>query len=288
MRFFAKVLLACSLVPLFAGCGFVEKQREENRIYNPNLSYAANVARIMDLRVGDAKQPAGNIDPNNNEGSAAEMLLLSPVIGLAPFLFFARSAPAKDFTQRESKNNLLLYVPADAAANELDASLAHMVKLRNILEKFLADKSPDYAEVQISDISIWKLLGIKFHFMEASFMNKNCSDWITRDAGRCIVTFTSMFSNGNVYPIRKPAWLDPAETPSWQNSTIFVKFMKKNGSKSVQVQSPYEYLFLEDLAKFLPDDSFIYAAPRFTKYGNSVPMIISNKQIHLFVRPNRH
>jgi hypothetical protein len=286
MRFFAKVLLACSLIPLVTGCGFVEKQREENRIYNPSLSYAGNVARTMNLRIGDAAQPAGNIDPNNNEGSSAEMLLLSPVVGLAPFLFFARQAPAKDSTQRESKNNLLLFVPADAAGNEQDASMAHMLKLRKILEKFFTEKSPDYAEVQISDIFIWKLLGIQFHFMEAGFKNKNCSDWIIRDAGRCIVTFTSMYSNGNVYPIRKPAWLDPAETPSWQNNTIFVEFRKNNGDKSEAIKSPYEYLFLEDFAKFLPDDSLIYAAPRFTKYGNSVPMIISNKQIHLFVRPN--
>jgi hypothetical protein len=286
MRFSAKVLLACALFPLVTGCGFVEKQREENRIYNPSLSYAANVARIMDLRVADAARPEGNIDPNNNEGNAAEMLLLSPVVGLAPFLFFARPAPAKDFTQPESKNNLLLYVPADAADNEQDASLAHMLKLRNILEKFFADKSPDYAELQISDIIIWKLLGIKFHFMEASFKNKNCSERIIRDAGKCIVTFTSKFSSSNVYLIRKPAWLDPAETPSWQNSTISIDFWKKNGDESEQVHSPNEYLFLEDLAKFLPDDALIYAAPRFTKNGNNVPMIISNKQIHYFVRPH--
>jgi hypothetical protein len=286
MRFFAKVLLACSLIPLFAGCGLTEKQKEENRIYNPNLSYARNVARTMNLRIGDAARPAGNIDPTNKEGQATQMLILSPVIGLSPFFFFARPAPARDFSQRESMNNLLLYVPADVADNEQDASLAHMVKLRKILEQFFSERSADYAEPQITDVLIWKFLGINFHLIQTSFKNKNCSERITRDARRCVVSFTSMFSNGNVYPIRKPAWLDPAETPSWQNSTIIIRFFKPDGKEAEQVQSPYEYLFLEDLAKFLPDDSFIYAAPRFTKYGNSVPMIISNKQIHLFVRPN--
>jgi hypothetical protein len=289
MRFLAKILLAVFVIIQVSGCGLMDEVREDKRVYNVNHSYAKNIATLMWLEPRDFTLPPGvtAFDVTNDENKA--QIDLSPFFrnhqSSSPFFrglnnyFLALDVADMLFggEKSEARDHMLIFLPGDAGMEDSEVSEAAFKQLAESIGRFFEAKKDEYPGAEITPVE----KTLMFHELRVDFKGRLCSESLQPGAETCGISILGSYPF--IYRTKLPRWLDRAEPDIWHYYSITIRFYKDKSYK--QFKSRNEYMFLVELARFMPDNTFIYAAPRKDQDGATPPMIIDNKKIHFFIRP---
>lgn len=289
MRFLAKILLAVFVIIQFSGCGVMDGVREDLRVYNVNHSYAKNVANLMWLDTKDFNLPPGisTFDVSNDENKA--QIDLSPFFknhqSSSPFFrglnnyFLALDVADMLFggEKSEDRNHMLIFLPGDAGKEDIEVSEAAFKQITESIGRFIEAKKDEYPDSEI--IPVEKVL--MSHQLHVKFKGRLCAESLQPGAENCGITLMGLYPF--IYRTKIPRWLDRSEPDVWHYYSITIDFFKDRPFRNFKSRN--EYMFLVELARFMPDNTFIYAAPRKERDGATPPMVIDNRKIHFFIRP---
>lgn len=275
---------------------FYEYKVQRWQTYNPNLSRANNLARIVNATgwVDQEEPPTAT----NTSGSTASLLTDAAVyswlssgatigsFGMNTMGSFARwlGSSHNEWLQR---NLVGVFLPADQAASGEEAQAKALALVKGLVLQALANQNVQVVDDLYNEIPL--SFGAKAKLWRLTLQNEalGCTKPGKIDPANpddlsyfsCFVRVRASAPWGN-HPISLPAWIDPARPLVWTVDNLDILYNQEVAWKK---QINWSRFFL-DIGENLPPHWFLYVAPKDPFIA--VPFVIEDKKPLLFVKPH--